>query len=431
MVSYRIAVLRQSGEWLESVTRALNTMGHEARSIRIDSEASTDASQVLENLKNFKPDFCICENFHAFDVATKDISLPLEEFLNSHQIPTAVWFVDSPKATGSVQNRHRWLCGYLPEWKSFFAADKYDALDLKKQGLQAHHLPICADSMLRDRAFQAATLKSFEAPATFAGRASVECSQVIQNEQDLLNFYIKSYIQSLFQSIQGSQTAMNAYSEKRLLSLGREIYPALANFFGYHYHDPEIYRDESSKALQYVSEKVPEAFSLLPKIVENRLHFYYSHFQLSNYLNELSSVNLRIYGDERWKSFLFKHQGTFRFLNDDELYHAYRASKVTFMLTKWHFRSVVIERVPIVLACGGLPLVDRREELYELFESDEVLSYASPEEARDLIQYYSTHETERVRIIQKGREHVFRSHTFEDRMKTLVSAMAKDWMLRK
>jgi glycosyltransferase involved in cell wall biosynthesis len=78
-----------------------------------------------------------------------------------------------------------------------------------------------------------------------------------------------------------------------------------------------------------------------------------------------------------------------------------------------------------VPACGAFSLVTRTEEVQELFREDETVAcFEGPDELVDKVRYYKVHTEERQRIAQRAHEHVVRGgHTYQDRVKTLVSEL--------
>lgn len=67
--------------------------------------------------------------------------------------------------------------------------------------------------------------------------------------------------------------------------------------------------------------------------------------------------------------------------------------------------------------CGALLITEERENLHELFEiNKEIITYTSPEDAVEKIQYYLTHPKEAEKIAQAGQVRTFKDHSFNSRM---------------
>ena len=75
---------------------------------------------------------------------------------------------------------------------------------------------------------------------------------------------------------------------------------------------------------------------------------------------------------------------------------------------------------------GSLLVSDWKENLAELFDiGTEVVAYRSPEECKELIQYYLYHDAEREAIASAGQRRTLTDHTYYCRMKDLTAAVSK------
>lgn len=80
-------------------------------------------------------------------------------------------------------------------------------------------------------------------------------------------------------------------------------------------------------------------------------------------------------------------------------------------------------------AMGAFQLVDKRTLLPELFQEDELAVFDSAEEFYAKIDYFLEHPEERKRYIEKARKRVLAEHTYEQRMRTLLAYMEKNFGL--
>ncbi len=79
-------------------------------------------------------------------------------------------------------------------------------------------------------------------------------------------------------------------------------------------------------------------------------------------------------------------------------------------------------RVFELAACGAFSLVDDRRELGELFKiGEEVVTFYSPEELREKIDYYLAHPEARRKVADAARRRALTHHTFERRMEAMLS----------
>jgi spore maturation protein CgeB len=75
---------------------------------------------------------------------------------------------------------------------------------------------------------------------------------------------------------------------------------------------------------------------------------------------------------------------------------------------------------------GTLLLTDWKDNLHEMFEPDaEVVTYRTPEECVERINYFLKHEAERARIAKAGHTRTLRDHTYRGRMAELVALVER------
>jgi len=70
---------------------------------------------------------------------------------------------------------------------------------------------------------------------------------------------------------------------------------------------------------------------------------------------------------------------------------------------------------------GALLITDWKKNLSDIFEPDkEIITYKTPEECTQKIQYYLDHEKEREIIARAGQERTLKEHTYYQRMQELI-----------
>lgn len=75
---------------------------------------------------------------------------------------------------------------------------------------------------------------------------------------------------------------------------------------------------------------------------------------------------------------------------------------------------------------GTLLITDWKEDLHRIFEPDkEVVTYRTPEECVEKIQYYLTHEAERQTIASAGQARTLRDHTYQHRLQEFVGLVCR------
>jgi spore maturation protein CgeB len=427
----KIAILSTAGAWLKPFVKAFQSLSHESKMIVIDAQAGSTADSVLAELKNFKPNFCVTENFYVFDTLHKDVSLPLEAYLQSEKIPTAVWFVDSPRGSGSTLNTERWRRGYLPEWMSFFCVDTYDLKDFQTKGLPSAYLPICIDSDLESFKPNSSLTPLFKSNISFVGKIHTQAESPLKSNDEIEMFFLNNFLNYLMSAIEGDQRQLNAFNERAFNDLKIKVHRHFYEFFHSTALTAEDYSRQWTHLFARLNETLPSGLIDLPSILEGHLHFHYSYSQLLKNLLRFLAHDMKIYGSENWAKMLNVGSQTPRSLSQEELLNCFHASSINLNFTKWHLKGAVHERIPLIFAAGGFPLTDFREELYSFFDKTEVASFTGIDEAESLATYFLKHETERLSMIERGRQKVFAAHTFRHRAQTLIDTMVQHWGLAK
>lgn len=110
----------------------------------------------------------------------------------------------------------------------------------------------------------------------------------------------------------------------------------------------------------------------------------------------------------------------------EELPGFYPLSDVNFNCTSVQMKGAVNQRVFDVPSAGAFLLTDRRAQLETMFEPGrEIALYESPDEASELLARYLADAPERKRMGQAGRARVLAEHTYEHRLRSLLSALAE------
>jgi hypothetical protein len=75
---------------------------------------------------------------------------------------------------------------------------------------------------------------------------------------------------------------------------------------------------------------------------------------------------------------------------------------------------------------GTLLITDWKKNLHEMFEpGKEVVSYRTPQECAEMIQYYLKHDKEREAIARAGQQRTLRDHTYYKRMQEFADIVQK------
>ena len=103
---------------------------------------------------------------------------------------------------------------------------------------------------------------------------------------------------------------------------------------------------------------------------------------------------------------------------------AMRACKIA--LNTNHYAGIgdVNKRTFELAGIGAFQLTDERQALHDyLTPGVEVATFRGPAELRDQVAYYLTRPAERAAIAEQGQKRAHRDHTFERRLRTLLTTV--------
>lgn len=104
-----------------------------------------------------------------------------------------------------------------------------------------------------------------------------------------------------------------------------------------------------------------------------------------------------------------------------EMPKVFHASKINLNITMRPIETGLSLRVWDILGCGGFLLTNYQTEIPDYFIIGKDLeTYESMEELEQKIQYYLTHEEERIEIAVNGYEKVAKHHTYEQRIADMI-----------
>lgn len=109
-----------------------------------------------------------------------------------------------------------------------------------------------------------------------------------------------------------------------------------------------------------------------------------------------------------------------------EMPKIFHASRINLNMTMRPIETGLSLRIWDVLGCGGFLLTNYQAEIPEYFEIGKDLeTYESMEELEQKVQYYLTHEEERVEIAVNGYEKVARYHTWTQRVTEMLRVLSQ------
>lgn len=155
------------------------------------------------------------------------------------------------------------------------------------------------------------------------------------------------------------------------------------------------------------------------------------YLERENVLNNLVEFNLGIWGpgwgDLGKGSFLRKfYKGGA--IGPEIWVKIFNASKIILNIN-YGFGSLMEEdcnpgstKLFEILACGGFQIVDAKKAIADLFiDTKHLVAFSDISDLKDKIRYYLAHPEEREAISTEGRKEVLAKHTYEHRMKEMLS----------
>ena len=132
----------------------------------------------------------------------------------------------------------------------------------------------------------------------------------------------------------------------------------------------------------------------------------------------LAPFGVKVWGDAGWREVEgagVGYQGPAG--HEREIAKIYCGSEVNVDLGRLYQMEIVTMRVFDVMACGGLVLAERSDDLGSLFEvGAEVDCYGTPHELSEKVAYYLSHPLAAKELAQRGREAVLARHTIGSRV---------------
>lgn len=108
-----------------------------------------------------------------------------------------------------------------------------------------------------------------------------------------------------------------------------------------------------------------------------------------------------------------------------EMPKVFHAGKINLNMTMRPIETGLSLRVWDILGCGGFLLTNYQAEIPEYFEiGKELETYDSMDELEQKVQYYLSHEDERIEIAINGYEKTARFHTYESRLAEMIRILS-------
>lgn len=101
------------------------------------------------------------------------------------------------------------------------------------------------------------------------------------------------------------------------------------------------------------------------------------------------------------------------------------SSKININITLRSIESGIPARVFDIMSVGGFVISNYQEEIPQLFEEDkEIVTFKTPEELLEKVDYYLKHDEERMRIGINGYQKVKQCYTYEHQLHKIISVIS-------
>ena len=135
--------------------------------------------------------------------------------------------------------------------------------------------------------------------------------------------------------------------------------------------------------------------------------------------------DISVYG-RGWEKFIDKKYIKGKFIQNEELHKFYSSCKILLNdhwkdMREWDFPS---NRLFDALACGTFVISDKIPSAETIFDNS-IITYENIEDLNEKINYYLSHEDERVKIANKGKKIVLEKHTFDMRVNEILEALKR------
>ena len=142
-------------------------------------------------------------------------------------------------------------------------------------------------------------------------------------------------------------------------------------------------------------------------------------------IDYLGVYNLKIWGDKGWKKRFHMYKNIERFyqgerLSYDLLRKLYSVSTINLNLPSPQIFTGFQPRTFEIAACKGFQITDWREELDEVFNEDELVTFKTIDELIEKVSFFIKYPEKRIPYIDNMYTKVINNHTWEIRIKEIM-----------
>lgn len=385
----RILFAGSEKQQIPNIMFALDRMGHEVaffpKPMEELSNDETEARQIQEFIKTARIDFVISNMFSAI----------MAQITHEIGIKYAVYGMDSPYFATYVPIFPRYDNCYL------FYFDRREYELLKQRGYQnVYWMPLAGDvASVQNITVTDEELEEYTCDVSFVGGlyGNNQYDQYIDRfPKEMQEIFSRIIEQSTF--CWDGRDRVSPFLTPGLLELIRKFCP---DIYEENYDMPDDYYIKSfflARKMTHVERM------LLTQMLAQRYDF-------------------RLYTWEHEKV----SEGIKRFPPISSLTESskvYYAGRINLNITLRSIENGIPLRVFEIMSAGGFVLSNWQEGIAELFEEGkEIVTFKTPEEMIEKIDYYLTNDEERIRIAIGGYQKVKNYYTFEHQLEKIISIL--------
>ena len=371
---------------------ALHAMGHEIAFYPEPAESTGEDEKHEERFGDF-----LCKN--KVDFVLAHIFIPaIARQTKKYEVKYAIYSMDSPMYTAWCEDAFQAKHCYL----FYFDAKEYRMV--KKLGCKnAYYLPLAADFIQASNlVITDDEIKKNQCDISFVGGLYSE------NLYDVCVQDFPVRFQELFDAIMEGAAFRWDGGDRIAPFLTKEVIEVIKRIC------PTLMED-----LKRYGYNMPEAYYIKQRLFARKL----TNIERTLLLNLLAEqYGLHLYTRER--EIVPPNIKRFPEIEHREAYKIFYSSKINLNITLRSIESGVPLRIFDIMSVGGFVLSNWQEEMTELFEEDkEIVLFKTPEEMLEKIDYYLSHEKERVRIGINGYQKVKNCYTYEHQLNKIISIL--------
>ena len=385
----KILVAKWRAYLVEDIIKEFKARGHIVSTVQFEMTGyvmkSEDIVRIEEHVQKECPDFVFSMNFfqEISDICQRD------------KIKYLCWTYDAPCINvydASALNK----CNYI------FLFDDAVREDLVNAGVKnAYYLPLAVNNTFSQQIeLSEADKEKYTTDISFVGSTYEEKCGLYNQCEGVLDPYILGYFEGVMEAqrkLDGNfilREMMTPEIEKYILEsmnfdLGERYLLSKIDFFVY------FFLGQKSTALQR-------------KFI---LQWIANHYQLDLYTEMVPkdfSGNLKLHPH----------------IDYSELGKIYRTSKVNLNFTMPNIREGIPLRVMDILGSGGFLITNYRKALCDVFEDGkDLVVYYDEYDLLQKIDYYLSHEEERIRIAENGRRKVLSQHSLSIKIDFMLAKL--------